>query len=282
MLNMSKYESLSISTVEGLASGLCVAAPDISGINTIKRMVPDGISTVVKRKPDYYKKIINYYAGLKKSDPVQYQKTRELIRHEAKQYFDKVIIEKSVEDMVMKTPQNTKNISIVTASLNEKDNIKIFLNQVMDLIRTKNISNIDEIVIVDDGSTDGTVEIIEAFARENNDIRITLVKRNKKMGTVDAQIAGAKQAKNEYILVMDCDLQHPVQYIENFVYKFNYGYDIIIGSRYIIGGKNNWEPERGLISRVATMIAHLMFPFTYKIKDPLSGYFLCKRHMTLE
>ena len=279
MLNMSKYESLSISTVEGLASGLLVAAPDISGINTIKRMVPDGISTVKKRSPDYYKKIINYYADLKKSDPLQFQNTRELIRHDAEKYFNKAIIEKHIQDMVVKTPKNTKNISIVTASLNEKDNIKIFLEKVMDLIRTKNISNIDEIVIVDDGSTDGTVSIIETFARDNNDIHITLLKRNKKMGTVDAQITGAKLAKNENILVMDCDLQHPIEYIAKFVEKFNYGYDIIIGSRYIPGSKNNWEPERKIISRTATMIAHIMFPFTYKIKDPLSGYFLCKRQM---
>ncbi len=279
MLNMSKYESLSISTVEGLASGLLVVAPDLSGINTIKRMVPDSISTVEKRKPDYYIKIINYYANLKKSDPVQFQRTREIIRHEAEKYFDKTIIARSIEDMVLTTPDKQENISIVTASLNEKSNIKIFLGQVMDLIRTKNIRKIDEIVIVDDGSTDGTVNIIETFTKENNDIRITLVKRNKKMGTVDAQIEGAKQAKNEYILVMDCDLQHPVEYIENFVDKFNYGYDIIIGSRYIVGSKNSWEPEREIISRVATMIAHVMFPFTYKIKDPLSGYFLCRRDM---
>ncbi len=279
MLNMSEYESLSISTVEGLASGLHVVAPDISGINTLKRLVPDGISTVEKRKPDYYNKIINYYSSVKSSDPVGFQKAREITRQKAMQYFDKTVIEKSIEDMILKKPENKENISIVTASLNEKSNIKIFLDQVMSLIRTKNIRNLDEIVIVDDGSTDGTVNIIETFAKENEDISIVLVKRNKKMGTVDAQITGAKQAKNEYILIMDCDLQHPIQYIENFVEKFNYGYDIIIGSRYIVGGKNNWEPERGIISRVATMIAHVMFPFTYKIKDPLSGYFLCRRHM---
>ena len=279
MINTSEYESLSVSSIEGLASGLYIAAPDISGLNTIKRLVPRAVSTVEKRESEYYKKLINYYSNLKSSDPEQFERGRETIRQEARKYFDNPIIESSMEDMILKTPENKKNISIVTASLNEKENIKIFLDQVMSLIRTKNIRNIDEIAIVDDGSLDGTVDIIETFARNNADIKITLVKRHKKMGTVDAQITGAKHAKNEYILVMDCDLQHPVQYIENFVDKFNYGYDIIIGSRYILGGKNNWEPERGIISRAATMMAHVMFPFTYRIKDPLSGYFLCKRHM---
>ena len=277
MIDTSKYESLSIPSIEGLASGSFIVAPDISGINTLKRLVPDGVSIVEKRKSEYYIEKIDYYSHLKSADPVEFERRQQLIRQEAKQQFDKTIIERLIKDMILKTPENENKISIVTASLNEGANIKRYLEQVMNLIRSKHIKSIDEIVIVDDGSTDNTISAIETFAKENTDIAISLVKRTKKMGTVDAQIAGANRAKNEYILVMDCDLQHPVEYIEKFVEKFNYGYDIIIGSRYIVGSKNSWEPEREVISRVATMIAHIMFPFTFKIKDPLAGYFLCKR-----
>ena len=277
MIDTSKYESLSIPSIEGLASGLVIVGPDISGINTLKRLVPDGVSIVEKRKPEYYIEKIDYYSHLKSADPAEFERRRELIKQEAEQQFDKTIIGRSIKGMILKTPENKNKISIVTASLNEGANIKRYLDQVMNLIRSKHINSIDEIVIVDDGSTDNTISAIETFAKENTDIAISLVKRSKKMGTVDAQIAGANRAKNQYILVMDCDLQHPVEYIEKFVEKFNYGYEIIIGSRYIVGSKNSWEPKREVISRVATMIAHIMFPFTFKIKDPLAGYFLCKR-----
>ncbi len=277
MINMYKGQSLNASTIQGLASGLIILAPWTPCINTIKESIPDAVHIVQRVKPDYYIEAINDYSNLKNTFPIKFERQREMIRQEARQQFDKGIIESSIKDMILKIPENNNNISIVTASLNEGANIKLFLNQVTNLIRSKHINKIDEIVIVDDGSTDNTIGTIEAFAGEHTDITITLVKRSKKMGTVDAQITGANQAKNEYILVMDCDMQHPVEYIENFVEKFNYGYDIIIGSRYIVGSKNSWEPDREIISRVATMIAHIMFPFTYKIKDPLSGYFLCKK-----
>jgi glycosyltransferase involved in cell wall biosynthesis len=279
IVNLSKYESLSVSSTEGLAAGLCLLGPDISGLNLIKKLVPEGTSILDKRKPEDYMELIKNYQNMKMSNPDKFNTLRNNIKSSAKMYFDKPVIENSLKNMFVNPPHSDQKISIVTASLNERDNIKKWLDQILTLIELKNITNIDEIVIVDDGSTDGTVEIIESYQRVNYKIKINLIKRDKKMGTVNAQITGAKHAKNEYILVLDCDLQHPTEYIPNFVDAFNYGYDIVIGSRYIIGSKNNWEPEREVISRVATIVAHIFFPFTHRIKDPLSGYFLCKRHM---
>ena len=57
---------------------------------------------------------------------------------------------------------------------------------------------------------------------------------------------------------MDCDLQHRVNEIPTLLDKIDKDIDVIIGSRYVKGGKNKWIPYRGVISRIATFIAHLL------------------------
>lgn len=169
-------------------------------------------------------------------------------------------------------------VSILTASLNEVDNIEIWLNNILHLFKEKKINDVQEIIIVDDGSTDGTIEKIKDL-KEKFPLPISLIQRNKKMGTVNAQIIGSTQSKSDYVLIMDCDLQHPIEQIPLMLSHLNDDIDAVIGSRYITGGNNDRSLYRGLISRVATFIAHLIIPRSRRINDPLSGYFVIKRKL---
>lgn len=171
-------------------------------------------------------------------------------------------------------------ISILTASLNEVKNIVIWLKNISELYNTNRIDNVSEIIIVDDGSTDGTVEKIKEIEK-NYPLTIKLVERHRKMGTLNAQIIGSSQSTNEFILIMDCDLQHSVNEIPAFLKKLNEeaNIDMIIGSRYVTEGKNKWSPYRGIISRIATFIAHVFIAQSRGIRDPLSGYFVIKREL---
>lgn len=169
-------------------------------------------------------------------------------------------------------------ISILTASLNECMNIEIWLNSILELKIKQQLNNVTEIIIVDDGSTDCTINKINEIMK-NYPLEIKLIQRNRKMGTLNAQIVGSSKCVNNYILIMDCDLQHPINEIPNLINKIDKDTDVVIGSRYVKGGKNKWNPYRGVISRIATFIAHLFIAESRGIKDPLSGYFVIKREL---
>ena len=277
MINLSKYEPLNVSYLEAPLSGLPLLTTNIYSAPELPSGISQNIKMVGKANTEVMGNFIEKYRDIKNINPVSYVYLKDDIRRKSFNHFSR-----GANDAISKlfvNPSSGEKISIVTASLNEAGNIKIWLDQVFRTVEQYKLDNINEIIIVDDGSKDGTVEIIEEYRKANTKIAINLVKRHKKMGTLDAQIAGSRAAKNPYILVMDCDLQHPVEYIRDFVEKFNQGYSVVIGSRYIVGSKNNWEYNREIISRVATGIAHAMFPFTINIKDPLSGYFLCRREL---
>lgn len=176
------------------------------------------------------------------------------------------------------TTTTTLKISILTASLNEATNIVIWLKSILDLYNTNQINNVSEIIIVDDGSNDGTIEKIQEIT-ENYPLAIKLIQRHRKMGTLNAQIIGSAQSTNEFVLIMDCDLQHSVSEIPSLLNKLNEETDVIIGSRYIKEGKNKWSPYRGIVSRIATFIAHLFIAQSRGIRDPLSGFFVIKRDL---
>jgi len=79
---------------------------------------------------------------------------------------------------------------------------------------------------------------------------------------------------------MDADLQHPPELLKKMYEKALEGYDLVIASRYIKGGKiENWNIIREFISKTAIIIAYIFLPETLKVKDPLSGYFLIKKDL---
>jgi dolichol-phosphate mannosyltransferase len=79
---------------------------------------------------------------------------------------------------------------------------------------------------------------------------------------------------------MDADLQHPPELLKEMYKKALEGYDLVIASRYIKGGKiENWSIIREFISNTAIFIAYIFLPETLKVRDPLSGYFLIKNDL---
>ena len=174
-----------------------------------------------------------------------------------------------------------REISIVIPVLNEKNNINSLLSEMDGMASDYGFSQIQEVIFVDDGSSDGTVEAIKSNVDKHNYI-VKVVERNSKLGTVNATITGCNVATSEAIVVMDGDLQHPPHVIIEMARRMHDGYDLIVASRHVTGGRNMWKPLRGVISRVAIFISHLVIPSTRAIKDPASGFFMVRKDIILK
>jgi glycosyltransferase involved in cell wall biosynthesis len=123
--------------------------------------------------------------------------------------------------------------SVIVPTYNEKENIQPLLLRLLELPVEVNI------IVVDDNSPDGTGEIADRMA-EAHPGRIDVLHREGKLGLGTAYIAGFKHAIQQHrdlVITMDADFSHPPENIPDMLDKIETGYDLVIGSRYVPGGK---------------------------------------------
>jgi dolichol-phosphate mannosyltransferase len=162
-------------------------------------------------------------------------------------------------------------LSVVIPTYNEKDNITPLITGVHQALAGCD----HEIVVVDDNSQDGTIEIIKKLAAQ---YPVKLFVRRDERGLATAVIHGIKQASGNVIAVMDADLQHPPEILPKLFKAIQDGADMAIASRYIKGGGcPNWGVFRRITSKGALRIAHIFLPSSRRVKDPMSGYFMFRR-----
>jgi dolichol-phosphate mannosyltransferase len=133
-------------------------------------------------------------------------------------------------------------ISVVVPLMNEEDNVKFLIEEV-----DKALKDFDyELILVDDGSTDNTVEEIK---KHMND-KIKLVILNRNYGQTSAMAAGIEVAEGDIIVTIDGDLQNDPSDIPMMIEKLNEGYDVVAGIR----AKRKDEPFRKFLSKIANKI----------------------------
>jgi dolichol-phosphate mannosyltransferase len=164
-------------------------------------------------------------------------------------------------------------ISVVVPTLNEADNVEPLVLRIMEVS-----PSCGEIVIVDDGSTDGTRQRVRSLAAVHP---VRLIERDQPtLGLSGAVIAGARAARHDSVVVMDADLSHPPSEIENLAAPLLNGTaDMVIGSRYVTGGTTpGWPLYRRIMSRAA---AGMAYPLT-GAHDSMGGFFAIRRATLLE
>jgi len=169
-----------------------------------------------------------------------------------------------------------KNLVIIP-TYNEKENIEAIIKAILELPRTF------EILIIDDGSPDGTGTIVKNLQKSHRNI-LHMIEREGKQGLGTAYIAGFKWAianKYEYIFEMDADFSHdPNDLIHLHDACLNQNADLAIGSRYISGvNVVNWPMGRVLMSYFASV--YVRFITRMKIMDTTAG-FKCYHRKVLE
>jgi dolichol-phosphate mannosyltransferase len=165
---------------------------------------------------------------------------------------------------------------VIIPTYNEKENAERIVRAVMALPEPF------DILIVDDGSPDGTAEIIKNLQREFQNLHI--LERSGKQGLGTAYIAGFRwglQQGYEYIFEMDADFSHNPNDLPRLLSACrDRGADVSVGSRYVKGGKvENWPFSRWLISYFASI--YVRFVLWFGVRDTTAG-FKCYRRKVLE
>jgi dolichol-phosphate mannosyltransferase len=164
-------------------------------------------------------------------------------------------------------------ISLVIPTLNEVENISALLARIAQCTPAP-----DQIIFVDDGSTDGTREHIRSLAGA---MPVELIERDApSLGLAGAVIAGARAAVGEWLVVMDADLSHPPERIGELLQPLLEGRaEMVIGSRYVKNGSTpGWPVWRKILSRAAAAFA---YPLT-GVHDSMCGFFAMPRKLLLE
>jgi dolichol-phosphate mannosyltransferase len=166
--------------------------------------------------------------------------------------------------------------ALIVPVLNEHDNIAPLLTRLA--IVLAHISW--EVIFVDDGSSDGTIEAVEQLAL--TDRRIRLVRRVGRRGLSSAVMEGFLSTVAPVVAVIDGDMQHDESVLPNLYAAIASGdAELAVGSRYAEGGSlGEWSSKRASISKFATWLATPVMKTP--LSDPMSGFFALRRSLAIE
>jgi dolichol-phosphate mannosyltransferase len=160
-------------------------------------------------------------------------------------------------------------VTIVVPTFREVESLPHLIDRVA---RVREDQDLDiDMLIMDDDSRDGSVELIAARPEK----WVQIVVRTTDRGLSPAVLDGLRRARGEYLVCMDADLSHPPEALPAMIAKLKGGADFVLGSRYVSGGttSDDWGFLRWANSRVATLLALPLTP----VKDPMSGFFALRR-----
>lgn len=156
---------------------------------------------------------------------------------------------------------------VIIPTYNEKENVQDIIEAVL------SVDSCFHVLIVDDGSPDGTAELVREKMTTHSG-RVHLVERSGKLGLGTAYIKGFEWglAKGyKYLIEMDADFSHPPHKLSELRQACLDGAGLAIGSRYVEGGSVvDWSYDRILLSRGASLYVRTILGM--KVMDPTSGF----------
>jgi dolichol-phosphate mannosyltransferase len=166
-----------------------------------------------------------------------------------------------------------RTCSVVIPTFNERDSLPLLIGQLMDVPGVR-------VLVVDDGSPDGTGEIADQLAATFPG-RVDVMHRGRRGGLGSAYIEGMQLAltfQTDLVAQMDADLSHDVRYLPALIAATATA-DLAIGSRYVPGGGvSNWSRDRQALSRFANTYVRIVTGLS--VRDATAGY-RCWRRATL-
>ena len=161
---------------------------------------------------------------------------------------------------------------VIIPTFNEKENIAAIIHAVIVL------GNLYHVLVVDDGSPDGTANIVKEMMQSHPD-KVFIQERKGKLGLGTAYIHGFKWALDnqyDYIFEMDADFSHNPLDLDRLLAACENGADVAIGSRYVKGGATeNWPLDRLIYSKGGSLYTRIITGMP--VKDPTAGFICYKR-----
>ena len=142
-------------------------------------------------------------------------------------------------------------ISIVIPAYNEERNLEVLYSNVREVMNAAG-ENDWELVVVDDGSKDGTWDVLTGLS--NSDVRVRGVRLSRNFGHQSSLMAGLAAARGSAVIMMDADLQHPPALLPQLVRKWREGFQVVHAVR-------RDPPETSWFKRTTSRLYYRMFAF---------------------
>jgi len=130
-----------------------------------------------------------------------------------------------------------QKISVIIPVFNEEGSISELLNRLQTVLKQQQISS--EIILIDDGSTDGTLPILQEFANKNNEVKLIVFSRN--FGNQAAVSAGLNYCIGDCAIIIDADLQDPPELLPELIAKWQEGYEVVFAQRVARKGESQFK-----------------------------------------
>lgn len=174
------------------------------------------------------------------------------------------------------------SVSVVMPTFNEGGHIQVLICETAQALLRSGIQDY-EIIVVDDDSPDHTWEKA-AQASCDQPVNVRVIRRMENHGLTASIRDGIASAKSEIIVWMDCDFSHPPEKIPQMLYMLKQGYDIVVSSRYTIGGGEDRAGKGGVIQLFLSRLLNWTIRFMLKpsFSDYTSGFVAVRRSVFTE
>ncbi|HET8654994.1 MAG TPA: glycosyltransferase family 2 protein [Longimicrobiaceae bacterium] len=120
-----------------------------------------------------------------------------------------------------------RNFAVLIPAYNEVENVPALFRAVRESFARHGLDG--EVILIDDGSTDGTFE--RAVAEGRGITRLKVLRHRRNLGKTEAMVTGADAAQSDYLILFDADLQHSAEEFPRFLAKLAEGWDIVTGRK---------------------------------------------------
>ena len=172
-------------------------------------------------------------------------------------------------------------VSVIMPTLNEAGNIASLIQCTVDALQKACVDEI-EILVVDDDSPDRTWEIASQVVCPP--ARIEVIRRMENHGLTVSLCAGIEAARYNVIVWLDCDFSHPPERIPQMLYMLDQGFDVVVNSRYVVGGGEDRTGKGGTTQKLLSLFLNWLTRFFLdaSFADYTSGFVAVRRDVLQE